>query len=105
MKCNNVCLFQGINKEESLLDKEQSQFPILQTIMAKKQPYDQLWITGLDFQTKSDVWMNGKTHAVIFPVGIIASDWTSICIINKRHLFVLLRMVFFCLNCSWIWKI
>ncbi|XP_077075428.1 dynein axonemal heavy chain 3 isoform X1 [Siphateles boraxobius] len=50
---------EGINKEESLLDKEQSQFPILQTIMAKKQPYDQLWITGLDFQTKSDVWMNG----------------------------------------------
>ncbi|XP_043082022.1 dynein axonemal heavy chain 3 [Puntigrus tetrazona] len=48
-----------INKEEGLLDKEQSQFPTLQTIMAKKQPYDQLWITALDFQTKSDVWMNG----------------------------------------------
>lgn len=60
MNCKNVCLFQGINKEESLLDKEQSQFPILQTIIAKKQPYDQLWITGLDFLTKSDVWMNGK---------------------------------------------
>ncbi|XP_050953838.1 dynein axonemal heavy chain 3 [Labeo rohita] len=48
-----------INKEEGLLDKEQSQFPILQSILAKKQPYDQLWITALDFQTKSDVWMNG----------------------------------------------
>ncbi|KAK2870454.1 hypothetical protein Q8A67_024846 [Cirrhinus molitorella] len=48
-----------INKEEGLLDKEQSQFPILQTVMAKKQPYDQLWITALDFQAKSDVWMNG----------------------------------------------
>ncbi|XP_056119629.1 dynein axonemal heavy chain 3 [Rhinichthys klamathensis goyatoka] len=55
---------EGINKEESLLDKEQSQFPILQTIMAKKQPYDQLWITGLDFQTKSDVWMNGPFRSM-----------------------------------------
>lgn len=63
-----MCLFQCINKEEGLLDKEQSQFPILQSILAKKQPYDQLWITALDFQTKSDVWMNGKAHAVIFPV-------------------------------------
>lgn len=66
IKCKNLHLFQCINKEEGLLDKEQSQFPILQTIMAKKQPYDQLWITALDFQTKSDVWMNGKAHAVIF---------------------------------------
>ncbi|TRY89707.1 hypothetical protein DNTS_033848, partial [Danionella cerebrum] len=50
---------EAINKEEGLLDKEQSQFPILQTIIAKKQPYDQLWITALNFLTKSDVWMNG----------------------------------------------
>ncbi|XP_062847578.1 dynein axonemal heavy chain 3 [Trichomycterus rosablanca] len=48
-----------INKEECLLEKEQSQFPLLQTIMSSKQPYDQLWSTGLTFHSQSDLWMNG----------------------------------------------
>ncbi|XP_045076641.1 dynein axonemal heavy chain 3-like [Coregonus clupeaformis] len=48
-----------INKEESLLEKEQSQFPMLQTLMGNKQPYDQLWTNALNFQNKSEIWMNG----------------------------------------------
>ncbi|XP_058254502.1 dynein axonemal heavy chain 3 [Hemibagrus wyckioides] len=48
-----------INKEEFLLEREQTQLPLLQTIMTSKQPYDQLWSTALNFHTKSDIWMNG----------------------------------------------
>ncbi|XP_037391966.1 dynein heavy chain 3, axonemal [Pygocentrus nattereri] len=48
-----------INKEESLLEREQSQFPLLQSLMLSKQPYDQLWNTALSFHSSSDVWMNG----------------------------------------------
>lgn len=51
---------QIINKEQSLLEKEQSQFPMLQTLIADKQPYEQLWNTALNFQTMSEVWMNGQ---------------------------------------------
>ncbi|MGH0118801.1 UNVERIFIED_CONTAM: hypothetical protein FKN15_062263 [Acipenser sinensis] len=50
---------EDINKEETLLGKEQSQFPLLQTSMANKQPYDQLWTTANNFHTKSEFWLNG----------------------------------------------
>ncbi|CAJ1083860.1 dynein axonemal heavy chain 3 [Xyrichtys novacula] len=50
---------EDINKEQTLLEKEQSQFPLLQTLIADKQPFDQLWTTALNFQTMSDEWMNG----------------------------------------------
>lgn len=56
-----VCVCQDVNKEQGLLDIQQSEFPIIQTLMEKKQPYEQLWTTGLEFHTKSDEWMNGKT--------------------------------------------
>uniref|UniRef100_A0A8C9V6G4 Dynein axonemal heavy chain 7 n=1 Tax=Scleropages formosus TaxID=113540 RepID=A0A8C9V6G4_SCLFO len=49
---------EDINKEESLLGKEQSKFPVLQTLLANKQPYDQLWTTALNFQNVSEIWMN-----------------------------------------------
>ncbi|KAJ3608419.1 hypothetical protein NHX12_025466, partial [Muraenolepis orangiensis] len=48
-----------IHKEQSLLEQEPSQFPLLQTLVASKQPYDQLWTTVLSFHEKSDAWMNG----------------------------------------------
>nr|XP_055037339.1 dynein axonemal heavy chain 3 isoform X1 [Misgurnus anguillicaudatus]XP_055037340.1 dynein axonemal heavy chain 3 isoform X1 [Misgurnus anguillicaudatus] len=50
---------EGINREQGLLEMQQSEFPVIQMLMAKKQPYDQLWTTALDFHTKYDVWMNG----------------------------------------------
>ncbi|CAO2583041.1 Dynein axonemal heavy chain 3, partial [Lemmus lemmus] len=51
--------FELINKEEELLDKEKSSFPLLQTLMTNKIPYEQLWVTAYDFSTKSEEWMNG----------------------------------------------
>lgn len=54
------CVSQDINKEESLLEKDQSQFPMLQTLLADKQPHEQLWTTALNFQVLSDEWMNGE---------------------------------------------
>ncbi|XP_040928837.1 dynein axonemal heavy chain 3 isoform X2 [Betta splendens] len=50
---------ENINKEQSLLEMEQSQFPMIQTLIADKQPYEQLWTTALNFQSLSEVWMNG----------------------------------------------
>ncbi|KAG7492071.1 hypothetical protein MATL_G00010690 [Megalops atlanticus] len=54
-----VTELEDINKEESLLEKELSEFPMVQTLMANKQPYDQLWTTALNFHNQSDVWLNG----------------------------------------------
>ncbi|XP_069860475.1 dynein axonemal heavy chain 3 isoform X1 [Dipodomys merriami] len=51
--------FELINKEEELLEKEKSTFPLLQTLMALKVPYEQLWVTAYDFSLKSEEWMNG----------------------------------------------
>ncbi|XP_053190892.1 dynein axonemal heavy chain 3 [Scomber japonicus] len=50
---------EDINKEQTLLEKEESQFPMLQTLIADKQPYDQLWNTAFNFQSMSEVWLNG----------------------------------------------
>ncbi|KAJ8399893.1 hypothetical protein AAFF_G00406230 [Aldrovandia affinis] len=54
-----VTELEDINKEESLLEKELSEFPMVQTLMASKLPYDQLWKTALNFQINSEVWLNG----------------------------------------------
>ncbi|XP_061086442.1 dynein axonemal heavy chain 3 [Conger conger] len=54
-----VTELEDINKEESLLEKELSDFPMVQILMASKQPYDQLWTTALSFQNNSEVWLNG----------------------------------------------
>lgn len=48
-----------INKEEKLLEFEQSQFPQLQQMFIAKDPYDKLWKTAMAFTTKLDVWLNG----------------------------------------------
>lgn len=50
---------QLINKEEELLEKEKSSFPLLQVLMVNKIPYEQLWVTAYEFSTKSEEWMNG----------------------------------------------
>ncbi|XP_070269812.1 dynein axonemal heavy chain 3 [Myotis yumanensis] len=51
--------FELINKEEELLGKEKSTFPLLQTVMTHKVPYEQLWVTTYEFSIKSEEWMNG----------------------------------------------
>ena len=49
-----------MNTEEELLEFEATQFPILQTMMAYKEPYDKLWRTALSFHNKHEAWLNGK---------------------------------------------
>ncbi|NXA07095.1 DYH3 protein, partial [Sapayoa aenigma] len=52
--------FEGITTEEDLLGREKSKFPLLQTIIATKEPFEQLWLTAYNFHTKSEEWMNGS---------------------------------------------
>ncbi|XP_006876041.1 PREDICTED: dynein heavy chain 3, axonemal [Chrysochloris asiatica] len=54
--------FELINKEEELLEKEKSTFPLLQIMMINKVPYEQLWVTTYEFSTKSEEWMNGPLY-------------------------------------------
>lgn len=58
----------AINREEELLQQEKSQFPLLQTIIANKQPFEQLWVTAYNFHTKSEEWMNGEALVNMKPV-------------------------------------
>ncbi|XP_021567967.1 dynein heavy chain 3, axonemal [Carlito syrichta] len=51
--------FELINKEEELLEKEKSTYPLLQTLITNKVPYEQLWKTAYEFSTKSEEWMSG----------------------------------------------
>ncbi|XP_038618403.1 dynein heavy chain 3, axonemal [Tachyglossus aculeatus] len=51
--------FEAINKEEELLEREKSQFPLLQMVIANKMPYEQLWMTAYNFYIKSEAWLNG----------------------------------------------
>ncbi|XP_074409026.1 dynein axonemal heavy chain 3 isoform X4 [Zonotrichia albicollis] len=51
--------FEGITYEEGLLGQEKSQFPLLQSIITTKEPYEQLWVTAYAFHIKSEEWMNG----------------------------------------------
>ena len=50
---------QQVNTEEELLEFEATQFPILQTMIAYKEPYDKLWRTALTFHNKHEAWLNG----------------------------------------------
>ncbi|XP_068952632.1 dynein axonemal heavy chain 3 [Petaurus breviceps papuanus] len=56
--------FEAINKEEELLEKEKSKFPLLQVIMTNKVPFEQLWMTAYSFFTKSEEWMNGPLYTL-----------------------------------------
>jgi dynein heavy chain len=51
---------QELNKEEELLEWEPSQFPVLQEMIAYKEPYDKLWRTAFNFHNKHEHWLNGK---------------------------------------------
>uniref|UniRef100_A0A803VDZ1 Dynein axonemal heavy chain 3 n=1 Tax=Ficedula albicollis TaxID=59894 RepID=A0A803VDZ1_FICAL len=46
--------------EEDLLGQEKTQFPLLQSIIATKEPFEQLWVTSYAFHTRSEEWMNGS---------------------------------------------
>ncbi|XP_009068409.1 PREDICTED: dynein heavy chain 3, axonemal [Acanthisitta chloris] len=77
--------FEAINKEQDLLGQEKSQFPLLQTIIANKQPFEQLWVTAYDFHTKSEEWRNGPLQKL--NADAIAEDvgnmWRTMYVLNK----------------------
>jgi hypothetical protein len=52
-------LYQDLNTEEELLQWEPTQCPILQTMLAYKEPYEKLWKTALSFNNKHEAWLNG----------------------------------------------
>uniref|UniRef100_A0A672TR52 Dynein axonemal heavy chain 3 n=1 Tax=Strigops habroptila TaxID=2489341 RepID=A0A672TR52_STRHB len=56
-------------KEEELLQISKSQFPLLQIIIANKQPFEQLWTTAYSFHTKSEEWMNGEALEITEEIG------------------------------------
>lgn len=49
-----------INKEEQLLEWEQSSFPNLQTMFTLKEPYERLWNTAYQFHQRHEQWLNGN---------------------------------------------
>uniref|UniRef100_A0A8C5C8I2 Dynein axonemal heavy chain 7 n=1 Tax=Gadus morhua TaxID=8049 RepID=A0A8C5C8I2_GADMO len=56
---------QDIHKEQSLLEQPPSEFPVLQTLVGLKQPYDLLWSTALSFYQQAEVWMNSGPESNI----------------------------------------
>ncbi|XP_069947362.1 dynein axonemal heavy chain 3-like [Cherax quadricarinatus] len=50
---------QAINEEQSLLSWEMTKFPLLQSMISLKEPYDKLWHTTYDFHQKYERWFNG----------------------------------------------
>lgn len=57
--------YQELNTEEELLQWEPTQFPILQTMLAYKEPYDKLWRTALSFNNKHETWLNGMDTLLV----------------------------------------
>ena len=55
-------ILEAINREEALLDFDETAFPLLQAMFQAKDPYDKLWTTALNFTLKSDEWLNGQIH-------------------------------------------
>lgn len=53
-------VLESINREEALLDFDETNFPLLQAMFHAKDPYDKLWTTALNFTVKSEDWMNGN---------------------------------------------
>ena len=54
-----------INREEALLEFEETQFPLLQTMFQTIDPYDKLWNTALNFTVKNEDWTHG-VHISVF---------------------------------------
>ncbi|ESO02274.1 hypothetical protein HELRODRAFT_188646 [Helobdella robusta] len=58
----------AINFDESLLEWEESKFPILNQMFAAKDPYEKLWKNALNFTIKSEIWLNGPFRNVMADV-------------------------------------
>ncbi|CAI8006104.1 Dynein heavy chain 3, axonemal, partial [Geodia barretti] len=47
-----------INNEEELLQWEMTPYPLIQTVLHSKEPYDRLWNTAISYYDKHEQWMN-----------------------------------------------
>ncbi|XP_058475903.1 dynein axonemal heavy chain 3-like [Solea solea] len=54
-----VVELEDINRQQGMLDQEQTQYPMLQILISDKVPHEQLWNTALNFEKNAKVWMNG----------------------------------------------
>lgn len=52
-----------INKDEQLLEKDITKYPMLQAMIVAKDPYDKLWTNSLNFTLKYEEWTNGRVAA------------------------------------------
>lgn len=77
-----------MNCEEVLLNVGQvSSYPQIQELAIKKEPYDKLWRTAVDFYAKYDKWMNGpllNVNAEIVEEEVRKSTYTF-AIEKKKH--------------------
>ncbi|KAM4656706.1 dynein axonemal heavy chain 3 [Amazona ochrocephala] len=82
---NALTEYEAINKEEELLQMTKSQFPLLQTVIANKQPFEQLWTTAYSFHTKSEEWMNGSIRMLNAEeiTEEIGNMWRTMCKLTK----------------------
>ncbi|KAM9012434.1 dynein axonemal heavy chain 3 [Ara ararauna] len=82
---NALTEYEAINKEEELLQMTKSQFPLLQIVIANKQPFEQLWTTAYSFHTKSEEWMNGSIQMLNAEeiTEEIGNMWRTMCKLTK----------------------
>lgn len=64
-----------INKEETLLEFEQTAFPQLQAMFQAKEPYEKLWKTAYTFTQKHEKWLNG---APLYYKSLVTNPWDFI---------------------------
>eukprot|EP00800_Vazella_pourtalesii_P023369 TRINITY_DN943_c0_g2_i3.p1 TRINITY_DN943_c0_g2~~TRINITY_DN943_c0_g2_i3.p1 ORF type:complete len:488 (-),score=135.61 TRINITY_DN943_c0_g2_i3:651-2114(-) len=50
---------QNVNNEEELLEFNATPFPLCQTLITEKAPFDTLWNTAINFFEQQDKWLNG----------------------------------------------
>jgi dynein heavy chain len=55
----------AINTEEELLEMEPTLSPLLQHLIALREPYDKLWHTAMDFTQKHERWFHGEINCTL----------------------------------------
>lgn len=83
-----------------------SPYPQIQELLAKKEPFDKLWKTAVEFQTKHDQWMNGpllNVNAEIVEDEVSSTEFIDISIFtllsprtlkNRINFFGLIQNIF-----------
>lgn len=79
-----------MNREEVLLNIGQvSSYPQIQELVIRKEPYDKLWRTAVDFYAKYDQWMNGpllNVNAEIVEEEVGRSSYTILTMVVTKFM-------------------